>query len=277
MDSGVDYLTCTYKPQAALTRLKFYLSRAENEERSAGNFVREWHLCGYRGYRVGGLNYGWRNDGVIVRLEGTTAQRWWRRFGALASNCSRIDVQDTWVYDAEPSEVLQFHWGEMVEWWNARKGRPKPREIGGPTGLETIYSGERVSDIYLRVYDRFKKKKQAEFKGHVRYEAEIKGDRALQMLTHLVPIRRYEYASACECLHLFRKRGCSPPSPLQSSTSLRCAPRLVDVSRRLSWLRNGVRPAVEELIEYGYRPQVLEALGLQDVVPTAVRRINEKG
>ena len=264
MDSGVDYLTVTYKPQAALTRIKFYLARVQRQEVEAGNFLRDWHMYGYRGYRVGGLNYGWRDDGLIVRLEGVTAQRWWRRFGALASNCSRIDVQDTWVYDAEPATVLQFHWDEMVDWWNACKGRPKPREIGGPTGIETIYSGERVSEIYLRCYDRFKKKKQAEFSGHVRYEAEIKGDRAFQMLAHLAPIRRYEYAAACECFDLFRKRGCSPPSPMQSSTSLRCAPRLVDVSRRLSWLRNGVRPAVQELVQYGYAAQVYEALGLSE-------------
>jgi DNA relaxase NicK len=214
VDSGVDYLTCTYKPTAALTRLKFYLTRLEREELNAGFFSRPWNMYGYRGFRVGGLNYGWRDDSVIVRLESEVAQRWWRRFGKLASNCSRIDVQDTWTYEEKPSVVLREHWRTMVAWWKEKKGRPKPREIGGPTGIETIYSGERVSDMYLRVYDRWSKKKDKAYQGHVRYEVEVKGDRAMQLLQSLLPVRRHEVAAAGQCHELFRARGCSPPTQI---------------------------------------------------------------
>lgn len=264
VDSGVDYLTVTYKPERANSRLVFYLSKCESQEKANGGITRPWGMSGYLGFRCGGLEFGNKNDGVLVRLSGFTAQRWWRRFGKLASNCSRIDVQQTFVYEEEPEKTINRRWREMRSWWLANPHRPKPKVIAGPLGGETIYSGKRVSNVFLRCYHRGTQKGMEQFYGHIRFEAELKGSHAKQMLAQLLPDRHVEPRIAATVSQMFSGRGCATTTKHADPYRLRYPITTSTAQQRLAWLRDGVRPAVLELIALGYGNEVLSCLGLVD-------------
>jgi len=250
--------------RAELRNLRVDLEKKRKEIKE-GNMVHSFGFAGYRGEAVGGLEYGVRYDGAIVRLSGFSAQRWWKSFGALATNCSRIDLQQTMVHDEDWTETTARHWEEMLEWYRERKRRPKPTNYTGPSGIESIYSGERVSDIYMRLYHRGSKKGLEKAMGHVRYEVELKDVKSWLMLRTLLASGSVESELASRVAGYFEARGCRlmwKNLPLQR---LRCPAKTNDVDRRLMWIRRSVSPAVQELIELGHRAQVLDALGLSSM------------
>ena len=46
---------------------------------------------------------------------------------------------------------------------------------------QTLYVGKRVSDVYIRIYDKFEECGDERYKGCVRYEIEYKGKRAARI------------------------------------------------------------------------------------------------
>lgn len=262
VDSGIDYLTCTYNSEANLDLLAFLVHRSKRVEIREGNMVHAFGMSGYRGERVGGLEYGTRHDGCIVRLSGFSAQRWWKRFGKLATNCSRIDLQQTMVHDEPWTSTTERHWIEMLNWYTGAQRRPKPHMFHGPEGIETIYSGERVSDIYLRLYHRGSKKGCEAAIGHVRYETEIKAHKSWAMLRALLASSSPQDDIAAQVRVQFEARGCSLDWSQCPSARIRVSVKPSDIRRQLAWMQRSVRPAIERMIELGHRDECLAALGL---------------
>lgn len=258
---GVDYLTCTYKPQANLTRLEFYLSQIERSEKAHGNYTEKWAMQGYSGFHIGGLDWGLRDDGCIVRLSGATAKEYWAKVGKLASNCSRIDLQTTVSECRDLNAVVQTHYKEMRKKWQSKKKFPEPKMWVGPQGAEAIYSGSRHSQRYLRLYRRFLKDRLSGTETHLRYEAEIKSELAKVTLSRLLASSTPDDDCRSQCYAMFRDRGLSLEWTHSGQQPFVCPRTIGNVTRRLRWLENAVRPSVERLIAEGYRDQVLSALG----------------
>jgi len=263
IDRGIDYVTLTYKSEHGQSRVANLIHKLQREEVSAGNFACDWAMSGYAGHRAGGLEWGARHDGAIVRLSGVTAAMWWRRFGKLASNCSRIDLQQTMIFDEDPSVTIGRHFKELRREWSKHKRWPEPKLFVGPRGPETVYSGQRTSDVWLRIYHRGSRKGCEHQQGHVRYEAEIKGKLAWSTLQQLLELRDADNAAAGSCLKLTRTRGCRLWLTRDCPALLMERPKPhTTAQKRLRWLAIAVRPSVEELIESGYHVEVLKALGL---------------
>ncbi len=261
VDYGVDYLTCTFKPQASLTRLEFYLSRIEREEKAAGNITEKWAMQGYSGFHIGGLDWGLRDDGVIVRLSGPTAYDHWKRIGKLASNCSRIDLQTTVVYEEEPSVTILRHWKEFKAKWQSNQKYPEPKMWVGPQGAQAISSGSRHSQRFLRLYLRYWKDKRPELLKHVRYEQEVKAPLSKLYLTTLLNHRTPEEAIRAECQTSFTRRGCRLLWNGNARELNRSPKPKGNVERRLRWIADAIRPTVERLIAEGYEEETMSALG----------------
>jgi DNA relaxase NicK len=267
VDSGVDYLTCSYNADVDFARLGLFVNRVKRVEQREGNIVRSWGMSGYQGERVGGLEWGSRKDGSIVRLSGFSAQRWWRRFGSLATNCSRIDLQQTFLHEEGWSKIMKEIWRQMHLHWKNNQHRPKPRVFVGPFGPETVYSGERTSDVYLRAYHRGSKKGLGHLEGHVRFEAELKDTRAWLTLQRLLSAKEHHADVRSQCWTMFENRGCRLVWSNAETTRIRAPSKESDVHKRLAWLEKAVQPCVLELIHLGYGDEVLRALGLIDSVP----------
>lgn len=261
VDAGVDYLTCTFNDEADHTRLQARIHRTHREEQREGNKVSEWRLSGYQGQRVGGLEWGYRHDGAIVRLSGFSAQQYWRRFGKLASNCSRIDLQVTCIYEEEWAKTIARHWSQMKRHYAKRKGRPEPKVIRGPHGPETIYSGRRVSDVFLRLYHRGSRPGFAKCQGHVRYELELKGVLSRIALSELARSQSAEELQDALVRGHFANRGCCLEWSNKDMSRIRGPMKSSDVDRRLAWFRKAVRPSIQFIIEAGRGDEIADALG----------------
>jgi DNA relaxase NicK len=231
-------------------------------EQHAGNLVRVWGGLGYKGEKVAGLEYGYRHDGAIVRLEGFTAKRWWKRFGAIATNCSRIDLQTTLIYGEHWSKTMKRHWRQSRRWYKERRQRPKPKAVQGIDGPETIYSGQRVSDVFLRCYHRGSKKGCEHAQGHIRYEAELKAHRGKATLAGLLSSSDATHDCASQVWTNFTNRGYSLMWPNVDQQHFVCDRIPADLERRLTWLRKQVRPTVEFMLQSGRMADCLDALGL---------------
>lgn len=135
--------------------------------------------------------------------------------------------------------------------------------------------GRRISDWWLRIYDKGIESGEQHYSGALRYELELKRKVALAMSAYLEQQDDYRVAMAAEILKFATKRN------LQVGWASYCAGIVKDhtlqlcrqplpgdtrVGRRTSWLRNGVAPAVQELIAGGRLDQVIECLGLQQHV-----------
>jgi DNA relaxase NicK len=262
VDGGVDYLTCTFKPESKLTQLEFLLARLKAIEVQKGNFESPWGMAGFTGWRVGGLEWGIRDDGLLVRLSGEVARDWWPKFGKLASNCSRIDLQQTIMVAEDWPNTIRKHWQEMRSWWQGNVHRPEPKVIAGPTGPQTIYSGKRTSDVFMRVYHRGSKAGLEDRQGHVRYEVELKRDRAADVLALLLRSEIPGEVICSQCCTMLSARGCRLALKYDVPSCSHVAPSKSDADRCLSWLRNAVRPSVEKLIASGRKEETLAALGL---------------
>lgn len=262
VDDGVDYLTCTFKPESKLTQLEFLIARTKAIEIQKGNFESAWGMAGFTGWRVGGLEWGLRDDGVLVRLSGEVARDWWPKFGKLASNCSRIDLQQTVMVANDWPNTIKTHWKEMVSWWQENTHRPTPSVIAGPTGPQTIYSGKRSSDVFMRIYHRGSKAGLEERVGHVRYEVELKRDRASRMLALLLASEIPADIIRSQCCTMLSSRGCRLAMKYDALPCSHAAPSKSDAEKCLSWLSKCVRPSVEQLVESGRLQETLLALGL---------------
>lgn len=261
VDEGVDYLTCTFNSRAPTTKLLLAIGKVERAEIALNNFMRPWGMAGYVGQKVGGLEYGHRHDGLCVRLVGPTAQRWWHVFGKLATNCSRIDLQRTALFDEPYAKTVHRFHRQMRRYWLKRKQFPEPKEIRGANGAESVYSGDRTSETYLRLYHRGSKRGFENCVGHIRFEAELKGDRARLTLRELLSNRQDKNYLVSQVQGYFEKRGASLRWFENSPSTIVCPRPLSDLEKSLRWLDTAVRPTVERLIALNREEDVFRALG----------------
>ena len=277
VSEGVDYITCTFTPEASTTRFFMEVGKTERKEIARGNLVQKWGHSGYLGQRCGGLEFGTSYQGCIVRLSGETAQTQWRRYARLCSNVSRLDVQQTVIFEESPGEVIQRCFDALTNRWSKMKRAPQPKMWSGPHGPETVYSGERVSDVFLRCYHRGARKGHELFDGHVRFEAELKNDRARSVTRALLKSRSQAADAGNEALGLFATRGCCLSWSGNRPPSFRRPKLSGTASSRLLWLESQVRPTVRELVELGMLDQVLRALGLTALPSDVGCCLNTKG
>ena len=262
IDAGIDYLTCTYKPGVHTEQIYQSIARVERSEVKLGNIVHNWGMSGYIGQRVGGLEFGTSAQGCIVRLSGPTANRWWKRFGLLSSNCSRIDVQRTQLFGENPAERISALFELLHEHYSKRKRAPEPKMFVGVNGPETIYSGKRVSDTLLRIYHRGSRRGYEDCLGHLRFEAEFKNARSKLLLDAMLSSKKPRAIADGQLIAAFRNRGVDLGARAELPTLMKCPQKTGDVWSSLRWLDQSVRPTVHALIKAGYGPQVAQALQL---------------
>jgi len=272
VSGGIDYLTVTTKPGPAMHQARQFAFAIASDEISAGMFGRPWSSSGYDGLSVGHLTYGERYDGSIIRLGSELAHRQWTNCKSFADNVTRIDLQATFRVTDRPLNVIQRHYKELQRFTRQRTKGPAVSMLLGHDGSRTVYSGRRASNIYGRVYDKALESKMDQWSNCVRYEVELKGNRARSVFHQLTPGEAAIAEASLASLEFFAGRG-AVVSPLlksiPSSTTvvdLKCFDRVTDISRSLAWLRNQVRPSVIALADRGLLQSVIESLSMGHLV-----------
>lgn len=265
VEARVDWLTCTAgtgEKADALAELGMAVAR-EREREGAKRRSGAWQ--GYSGVWSGGDFVGRRADGAVLRLGGDSAAAWWRSGVQLSDHVSRVDLAVTARPDDQAGDLASDAYAGLLE---RPRGRGRPRLakliVDNQRG-RTLYLGRRSSDAYLRLYDKAIESKQLEYRGCWRYELEAKGSLAPQYAKLLSEATDASATLVPLVEQAFRTRGVVPVfNGGASPGDIRPLRAPTDDDRRLAWLAEQVKPAVERLIRDGRRTAVLAALGLEE-------------
>lgn len=225
-----------------------------------------WAWQGYRGASGTGAAYGTRWDGHIFQASGYAAHDA-RGLGLPWDNVPRVDVAVTVWYEQDECASIAHH-ATISRRFSKSRGVSgwKVTHIDGGDDGTTTYIGSRESDIYIRIYDKWRESERDEgYERAIRYEVEYKGDAAKEVWAashRTTPGREYLAALVSDCLG---RRGVHIPRLVQGAlvASPVVRPPKTNTERRLAWMRNQVAPSVAKLLTDGVnRDTILAELGL---------------
>jgi len=266
IDCGIDWFTTTAVDSPTTTLLMLAAEQIASRESRKGNFMKGWKLAGYSGWRVGRLEYGWREDGGIVRLKSDlAASEWWTLF-QITGRCSRIDLQATFRCRGFPVLAIMEMGASAAKFWKNREDGPKRTMWRDNEGGATLYLGSRQSELFFRAYNKEAQSGLEHFKGCVRLELEVKGRITVSVINRLLHHDTVQLG-VLRCLGRFAaERGITtnlstefPGSFYEPST------QEADAVKSLMWLAAQVKPTVCALIELGLESEVKNALGLLEI------------
>jgi DNA relaxase NicK len=268
---GVDWLTATaYRNH---THEDFYEYGKSLIEMNAklGNDISNWKAQGYHGLKCAGVRVGLRHDTFIVQLSSDDARESWKQVASLSSNISRLDLQVTYEFERAHKEFfIEEHQRAISS--KATKGRKANITLITSTLTgDSIYLGQRSSDVYARCYDKGRESKQMEAFKLIRHEIELKRDAATRTVARLIASPDSDaLALGLVSAHFDRKhlRTSSAIHPHRESAR---ACQTTDNTRRLRWLHGSVAPSVAVLLEAGEHEAVLKSLGLLEAVKELCR------
>lgn len=258
---SVDWITCTYKSSPSRFKVKSLADSLIELEISAGNRIKQGSFNGYKCYMCGGILYGDRADGYLVRLSGLTAAKHYRLFGDLASNVTRLDIAAT--------VKLSEHGGGLIAstYETTRAGLDEQAArrytlIQNSKGGDTMYVGSRTSSQYGRIYDKWAESgKLSQWLNCIRYEIEFKKPLSLLAYNELAKTDNPNTWISTYLRQWFLTRGVGVV--YNSSATIRALQLTRDRSdneTKLMWLSKSVHPAYVQLKLAGLEDVALEAI-----------------
>jgi hypothetical protein len=228
--------------------------------------VKQAEIQGYVGYAFPSCFWGQHaTQGELLRASGKTAR------DAVAAklrpdNVSRLDVQVTvWGAGTAP-ELIAACAKQAAGYVKGRKGPiPRVRHISGFGRGDTCYIGSRRSDTFLRVYDKALESKNEKYHDSVRFECELKNERAFIAYGVLNRQVHQEPAAVAIVRDAFLRHGIELPQNIGLTTPYNSyiPPRETNAARTLAWLRTQVGPAMIRLLTEGSTfDEINDALGL---------------
>jgi DNA relaxase NicK len=263
---GIDWLTCTMNTPSTCIRAAKKAATLVRSEVSKGNVKKPWGMSGFSGWKAGEVQFGKRDDEVLVRLSGYLAHTNWRSFYALANNTSRLDVECTTRTAQTAEHRIRRHLREARKYAAKRKKKPFVGRYSGNDDSETIYLNRRVGMQMGRIYDKGRESRKLELQDCVRYEVEFKQDMARVVAAELFASESESVLVCGRVASFFRDRGIALPSPWVGGNHSGCHRSRSDSDRRLEWLQRSVSPSLALLVRAGKLNEVLVALDLQDLV-----------
>jgi hypothetical protein len=263
--AGVDWMTATAYRGRHGERFYERSNDLISDAARQGNDIRLWRAGGYHGKQCAGIISGQRHDTYILKLSSDDARESWRESFQLSSNVSRIDVQATFRL---PSRDVAFISRQRDNALEAKSGRGRKSNvtlIQSSSQGDSLYLGQRSSDVYARCYDKGKEQKTDKSGLLIRQELEYKGDRAKQVAGVLAESPSAGVKSASIVSSYMRGRGIQTLTSVDSFY-VGARGRVSSDIASLRWMRAAVRPSIIRLLARDRLADVLMALGLSDLV-----------
>lgn len=267
----VDYVRLTFRAGPGMDEawglyrtapLKVGRRDGEGERR-----LEPWRWMGYRGYSLGPVQVGEREDGLILQASGPIAAEvvdlklpW--------TGVPRIDLQVTYWYDTYWPSVAAEVAERSVRARAGQKGRPwKVAHINGMGNGDTTYIGSRGGETkFLRCYDKWAQSgREGQWRYAWRYEAELTDGHGRYALGTIEDVGQSEATVAALVNSYWAERGVKLPeiANTQCYSASRIKREPTDDERRLEWLKRQVRPTIDKLLAGGVSYEQLRAvLGL---------------
>lgn len=261
-------MTCTARPGMRARALSAAGNHWLDERATEGYDVKVWRWNGYEGHVVDGLSVGTRDDGTIVRLSGTMANRHWLSAMTLNDNVSRIDIQTTILDREMETDFARVGYIKAAEMPRVQSGQLRTQWVVSTPDGSTLNIGSRSSERYLRLYD-----KTAESNGEYpqrcwRYEVEYKGGRARQVAGQLFTSRDTTAQTFGAVRSVFGDCGIHVPGNVPTMGWRDAGYKHVtDDERRLLWVARCIRPVIMRLVEAYDAETIASMLGFTIVPP----------
>jgi len=265
VDSAVDYITCTsgFQDESKLMLLK--AEQLIDSEFRAGNDVKPWGMKGYKGWRCGRVEYGWRHDGAIVRLSSGLAANYWYDIYQFARRVSRVDVQCTLKCEGAVNLEIAEIRKQVSTFFQGRTDGPRITWWSDSLGGATVYLGSRQSGLYFRGYNKAVQSQDEAFTDCLRCELEVKSVYLPCLMAQLTSGELVSDVIRGVLSGFLNERGVSSKFESADPRLLsRCPTVVTDRVKQLRWLRECVSPTVKKLIDSGSQDEVLLALGVLD-------------
>lgn len=162
-----------------------YFLRIARQDRQDGYETVKGGLYGFVGKKTRHALLGDKEDRSLLQVSGASAQN------ALVlcrngDNCTRLDVQITLRVGQENVNWFLAQQERRLLAHPARHGKRPDVDARHKNGkVETVYSGSRKSDVFVRLYDKFAESRKEEHRGCVRFEVVFKGDASKALWAHL--------------------------------------------------------------------------------------------
>lgn len=280
---STDYFRLTCGDSHSAERLALICASLTREFRERGDRQRPWrYMGGYDdGWSCGPIAYAEGHESVLVQASSIASDPLFlecKRQGLLVKP-TRIDPQVTVQLGADdPGYARQM--AELADVYRrsgAREGFPfKVHVRDGKGDGDTLEMGTRGSEVYLRLYDKYREgfkkphRKMVEPDqfpaGTWRFEGELKGGAAVEMYSRLCEAPSLGEGVLSEVRGLFADHGVELPVDGAKGLPVRELKHRSDVDRTRAWLRSSVRPSIEQLIADGLLSEVLSDLGLFELV-----------
>ena len=259
--TGVDYIRLTatdHKPYGAWSDL--VLPEALREERAGRKAHNRW-ILGYYGAVHEHCFLGQNENGCMLQLSGAMAWDRWYDAGNHSERCTRIDLQVTYPLDGEPGEYIRemYACGQLHGPTGHR--RPDLQLVDTPEGAKMLTVGSRTSQLYGRMYDKFRESRMPEYKSCVRWEVECKAETAKDLNGYLRDHRGEAGTTRAIVKQFWEHRGMTPfwetyegmegrPPVKRSKTD----------ETKIAWLATQVAPTLQVLTEHGRIEDAIRAL-----------------
>lgn len=262
VDAGVDWITATAQHGSTMWEQEVLASDLLTRAELNGLPIKAEKRLGYTGRTFPGFFAGRREGGSILVASGAFAQDVYRSIANVSDNISRLDVQVT--VRTKSDEVHLARHGMAV----LRSGSPNTKRtrnatiIEGKKHGETLTLGKRVSDSYLRIYDKGVESNNAPPRTLWRYEAELKRNCADAWYHRLGRSGIDKTVAQSLVWEAFDQRGLRPvfAPGLISSTLERIYSK--EDHDTLAWFEDSLRVTVARMIKRVGHKRVMESLGL---------------
>jgi DNA relaxase NicK len=273
IDAGIDYLSLTMRNDNPLTVAWHGAALAYLHEVSAtGIEMHESRRLGYEGYSVGGSFVGVRDRDTTAIYSGERAKVAFERLYRSDAHTSRIDVQVSYRFNVNNSNVAQVA-RNSVSRANSAISSARQRNatlMEDLRGGATCYVGTRTSEQFARIYNKDAESGDKAYERVWRYEVQLKNKFAVKLAEQ---IASKTYPTVNHAL-VFVKQWLSHrgvQTPWKADAELLPLPKAptqnTQLEAKLEWLRTQVRPSLRVLLKYGLRDAILEALGLDEQSP----------
>lgn len=264
--AGVDWLTATKQRTREAESFQELGRKLLCDVESQGNDVRLSKRMGYHGKQSGGVYFGVRADTYLLMLSGSDADEYWSHVVPICDNISRLDLQVTVELETANPTFVRSNYMRARRGQTGRGRKRAVALIQHSTNGDSLYLGQRISDVYARHYDKGRESKCAPAGKLLRYEVETKREVARSLATSLKSSPQPRADAAGYVVKTFAaSRVLVPPLEIGSLRNARVGQASND-ARRLLYMASVVRPMLEGLTRRGKIIEALRALGLLDKV-----------
>jgi hypothetical protein len=262
--AGVDWLTATAHRSKANEPFYELGKQLIEDNARMGNDLSNWKAQGYHGLKSGGVRVGLRHDTFICQLSSDDAREMWMPVAKLATNITRIDLQVTFNFLRRQKRFFHEEWKRATGSHTGRGRKSNVTLITSTLSGDSIYLGQRSSDVYARCYDKGVESKTEASCKVVRHEIELKRDAAKRTAARLMASPSPESLALSLVARHMRTKQLRTPGAIELDRESARARQTTDNDRRLRWLGSAVAPSVAVLLQAGRLDDVLSALGLTE-------------